>query len=226
MPSEFVGISDANDNKATVVGGALSVTSSGGSTSSNQGTPNTTANAWPVKVTDGTNTATVSAASALKVDGSAVTQPVSGTVTSNQGTAAAVGSSWPVLLTDGVDTANIIVAPTAGGGNRVAVGTGSVTATSTLAAVTTNSTGTSVDLGCARDSITVVAVATGSPTAGTLTLELSIDNVTFVTSTATASITAAGTYSIFSTGRAARYVRASLTGLTGSITLTANIMAA
>ena len=178
MPTEFVGISDANDNKATVVGGALTVTSSGGSSSSNQGTPNTVANAWPI------------------------------------------------ILTDAVDTANIIVAPSAGGGNRLAVGSGSVTASSTLAAVTANATGSSVDFGAARPYITVVAVATGSPTAGTLTLELSIDNVTFVSSTATASITAAGTYAIFSTGRPARYVRASLTGLVGTITLTANIMGA
>lgn len=36
--------------------------------------------------TGGTNVASVSAAGAVKVDGSAVTQPVSGTVTSNQGT--------------------------------------------------------------------------------------------------------------------------------------------
>lgn len=43
------------------------------------------------KVTDGTNTATVTAANALKVDGSAVTQPVSGTVTANQG-----GAPWTV----------------------------------------------------------------------------------------------------------------------------------
>lgn len=169
------------------------------------------------------NRAIVTAAGALKVDGSAAG---GGSTTANQGTPAAVASAWPISLTDGVDMANVIVAPTAGGGNRLAVGTGSVTASSTLAAVTTNATGATVDLGCARDSITVVAVASGSPTAGTLTLELSLDNVTFVSSTATASITAAGTYAIFSTGRAARYVRASLSGLTGTITLTANIMAA
>lgn len=41
--------------------------------------------------TGGTNVATVSAAGALKVDGSAVTQPVSGTVTANQG-----GSNWSI----------------------------------------------------------------------------------------------------------------------------------
>jgi hypothetical protein len=47
--------------------------------------------------------ANVSAANALKVDGSAVTQPVSGTVTANQGTPAATANRWPVQLTDGTD---------------------------------------------------------------------------------------------------------------------------
>lgn len=45
--------------------------------------------------TSATALATVTASNALKVDGSAVTQPVSGTVTSNQGTAGS--SQWPVL---------------------------------------------------------------------------------------------------------------------------------
>lgn len=40
-------------------------------------------------------------ASAWKVDGSAVTQPVSGAVTATQGTAAAVGAPWYVRLSDG-----------------------------------------------------------------------------------------------------------------------------
>lgn len=35
----------------------------------------------PVKLTDGTNTAAITAASAIKVDGSGVTQPISGTIT-------------------------------------------------------------------------------------------------------------------------------------------------
>jgi hypothetical protein len=43
----------------------------------------------------GTNKASISAAGAVKVDGSAVTQPVSGTVTANQGTAAASTAGWP-----------------------------------------------------------------------------------------------------------------------------------
>lgn len=41
---------------------------------------------WTTQINQGGNTATVSAGGALKVDGSAVTQPVSGTVTANIGT--------------------------------------------------------------------------------------------------------------------------------------------
>ena len=58
--------------------------------------PGNTANTtpWLASIAQGGNTAAVSAAGALKVDGSAVTQPVSGTVTANQG-----GSPWGVNLT-------------------------------------------------------------------------------------------------------------------------------
>lgn len=55
------------------------VAGSGGAISSNQGTPNTLANAWPVKITDGIDLALVTAGGLLQVDGSGVTQPVSGT---------------------------------------------------------------------------------------------------------------------------------------------------
>lgn len=92
---------------------------------SNQGTANTLSNKWPVqitdgtntmptgdaigraiyfKLTDGTNTATVTAGNALKIDGSAVVQPVSGTVTANQGTANTLSNAWPVKVTDGTNT--------------------------------------------------------------------------------------------------------------------------
>lgn len=47
-----------------------------------------------VTISQGGNDATVTAASALKVDGSAVTQPVSGTVTANQG-----GAPWSQNIT-------------------------------------------------------------------------------------------------------------------------------
>lgn len=69
-------------------GTATSISSAiiSGTVTGNQGTPNTAANGWPVKITDGTDTALVSAGGALIVDASATTQPVSGTVTANAGT--------------------------------------------------------------------------------------------------------------------------------------------
>lgn len=71
--------------------------------------PGNTANTtpWLFSISQGGNTATVSAAGALKTDSSSVTQPVSGTVTSNQGTAASASGAWTFKLTDGTDTANV-----------------------------------------------------------------------------------------------------------------------
>jgi hypothetical protein len=78
---------------ALFVGGSLlaQLSQSGGTgsavTASQTGTwtvqPGNTANTtpWLASLSQGGNTATVTAASALKIDGSAVTQPVSGTVT-------------------------------------------------------------------------------------------------------------------------------------------------
>lgn len=61
--------------------GKLRVDASGstftGTVTGDQGAPNTVANAWPVKITDGTDTAQVTAAGALQVDGSGTVQPVS-----------------------------------------------------------------------------------------------------------------------------------------------------
>lgn len=73
------------------------------------------------KITDGTNTAAVTAANALKVDGSAVTQPVSGTVTANQGTSPWVvapdGTTWTLTGT----SANVNVTNTVTVSGTVAV---------------------------------------------------------------------------------------------------------
>lgn len=51
-----------------------------------------------------TDPLSLTTAGALRVDGSATTQPVSGTVTANQGTAAALAGHWPVQVTDGTNT--------------------------------------------------------------------------------------------------------------------------
>lgn len=56
---------------------AISSAAVTGTVTGNQGTPNTAANAWPVQITDGTDTALVSATGALIVDATATTQPVS-----------------------------------------------------------------------------------------------------------------------------------------------------
>jgi hypothetical protein len=130
-------------------------------------------------------------------------------------------SIQPTVLTDARgNIANVTLA------SQLTVGNGFVTAVVTLNAVTTNATGTTVDAGIAQSNWSAVAVATGTPTAGVLTLQLSLDGVNWVSSGATNSIPAAGTYGMFSTGSAARYGRVTLTGLAGSVVLTVNMMAA
>jgi len=99
----------------------------GASTSANQTNGNQT-----TQIVQGGNTATVTAGSALKVDGSAVTQPVSGTVTANQGGApwtqnltqvggsavalgqAAMASSIPVVISSNQTTIPVSIANPAG----------------------------------------------------------------------------------------------------------------
>lgn len=59
------------------------------------------------------NPLSLTTAGALRIDGSAVTQPVSGTVTSNQGTANTVVNAWPIKVTDSTNTATVKPASTA-----------------------------------------------------------------------------------------------------------------
>lgn len=66
------------------VSGTVAATQSGTWTVQPGNTANTTP--WLITINQGGNSATVTASNALKVDGSAVTQPVSGTVTANIGT--------------------------------------------------------------------------------------------------------------------------------------------
>jgi hypothetical protein len=74
--------------------------------------PGNTANTtpWLASINAGGNTATVSAGGALKVDGSAATQPVSGTVTANLGTlnGAATAVKQPALGTAGSPSTDVI----------------------------------------------------------------------------------------------------------------------
>jgi hypothetical protein len=99
----------------------------------------------------GTNKASISAAGAVKVDGSAVTQPISGTATANQGTAAATASAWPTKITDGTNAVTVASLTNSkalaveivdgagtqitsfGGGTQIADGTTNATPTGTVA---------------------------------------------------------------------------------------------
>lgn len=71
-----------------------------GSTTSGQKGPlvqGAVTTAAPTYTTAQTSPLSLTTAGALRVDGSAVTQPVNGTVTSNQGTAATVTAGWPIV---------------------------------------------------------------------------------------------------------------------------------
>lgn len=110
------------------VSGTIAATQSGTWTVQPGNTANTTP--WLTTISQGGNSATVTASNALKVDGSAVTQPVSGTITANIGTtnglaldvtlakltisqSAALGTNTQALLGGSVTTA----APTYTTGN-------------------------------------------------------------------------------------------------------------
>lgn len=149
------------------------------------------------------------------------TQPVSGTVTSNAGTGPSVANSWNMRITDGVDIAPV---STSGLGNGLIVSTGTLTAGRTLAGVAGNTTGTTVDTGSGHSNYTAVLLVSGTLT-GTATLELSLDNVNWVSSTVTFTITTSGNFPMYSIGRPARYARVSLSGAGGAGTLSADIMA-
>lgn len=84
-----------------IVSGTVTV----GSATANQGTPNTTVNRWPMQITDGTDSADVTVAGRVQVDGSGVTQPVSGPLTDAQLRATPV----PTSLTSTTITGSVAV---------------------------------------------------------------------------------------------------------------------
>lgn len=98
-----VPVAIASNQSAVPVSGTVTAT---GTVTANQGTPASTANRWPVQMTDGTDLAQVSAAGAVLVDGSATTQPVSGTVTANAGTGTFAVSAASLPLPSGAATAS------------------------------------------------------------------------------------------------------------------------
>jgi hypothetical protein len=100
------------------VSGTVAATQSGTWTVQPGNTANTTP--WLATISQGGNSATVSAGGALKIDGSAVTQPVSGTVTANIGTSGSLaldatltGGTQTTRITDGTNTATVKAASTA-----------------------------------------------------------------------------------------------------------------
>lgn len=105
----------------------------------------------------------------------------------------------------------------------IPVDIGQSTAFVSLNAATTNATGATMDANAAQQFCCVVAVGTGT-LAGTITIEMSLDGVTWVTSGTTVALTAAATVTATTTGKAARYWRCSLSGATGTGSVTANLM--
>lgn len=100
------------------VSGTVAATQSGTWTVQPGNTANTTP--WLTTISQGGNSATVTASNALKVDGSAVTQPISGTITANIGTtgglaldATLTGGTQTTRITDGTNTATVKAASTA-----------------------------------------------------------------------------------------------------------------
>lgn len=124
-----------------------------------------------------------------------------------------------------IEVGGVILGTVNGNGHAasVPVDIGMSTAFTSLNAATTNATGLAMDGNCGQQICCVVAVGTGT-LAGTLTLEMSLDNLTWVSSGTTVALTAAATVTATKTGGAARYWRVSLSGATGTGTVTAKLM--
>jgi len=198
MSSQNVHITDAvsDTTKAAVTGsGALKTDSSAvtqpvsGTVTANVGTAGTlaldatlTGGTQKTKLVDtgGTNVAAVSAANALKVDGSAVTQPVSGTVTANAGTgtfntAAALPSTANILGNSATTNGSTIITIPV---NRIWQGwiTLSATITSAGTVVTTTPTVTIVSAGTSFPLTTTILLATQASVIGSATLSVAAGN--------------------------------------------------
>jgi len=94
-----------------------------------------------------------------------------------------------------------------------------------LDAVTANGNGATVDMLLPRENITMVVVTTGAPSAGTVTLQVSHDGVSWFATTATAAVTTSPNAATLA-ATAYRFARAVLSGLTGGTapTVTASIV--
>jgi len=151
--------------------GFLKVHEQGTATVSGTVTSNQGGAPWTQRIQDGTTStlAVVTAANALKVDGSAVTQPVSGTVTANAG------------------TGNFTVVQTTGSNLHVDVDNFSTTYPAQFYTrsdtYTTTGTGTTINMTAAPCSqFTIEVKGTGAAaTSWTAILEISLDGTNFTT---------------------------------------------
>lgn len=93
----------------------------------------------------------------------------------------------------------------------------------TLRAATGNANGSTNDFGTVQRVCSMVAVGTGT-LVGTLTLQASHDGVSWVSTGVTVALTAAGTVAATASNFAFRYWRATLSGASGTGTVTARII--
>lgn len=116
----------------------------------------------------GANVAAVSAAGALKVDGSAVTQPISGTVlVSNSGFGASQSGNWTVAVSS---VAGTIAATQSGAWTVSTTGTTTVSGT-----VTANQGGAPWSVNATQVGGTAISTAEGTSDAGTTRVSLGTD---------------------------------------------------
>jgi hypothetical protein len=174
-----------------------------------------------MSVTDG-NLTTDGAAQSVRVIGTVTTTGSGGTVSSTQGTPAATANAWPITVTDGTNTA-VVVGSSAGVGSALVTTTGSITAQTSLNALTAVGPGVVVDFGSARNRITAVTTAAGGVTAGATTLMVSHDSSNWIPGTAQ-TFTANGSKSDTVTG-AFRYGRVDITTTVTGGTVSATLMA-
>lgn len=142
----------SSDQSTITITGAVTAS---GTVTSNQGTAAALADAWPIKISDGSNYAPLTNAapvgneqglvvrnipSGTQVISGSVTATVSGTVTANQGTPASLSSPWPVQLSNGTNTP-IITNTTPGGSDQALVVRNIPSGTQTISGTVTANAG-------------------------------------------------------------------------------------
>jgi hypothetical protein len=134
-----------------------------GTVISNQGTPNSIANSWPVEITDGTNILGT-ATHPVRIDPTGTTvQPVSGSV-SVSGTVAVTQSTspWVTNLTQWAST--VLGTPTNFGTSPGAVIVGSVNASLFSGTTALTNTGGSLNVNLTSGTVTITGAVSGSLT--------------------------------------------------------------